>query len=332
MTTRQLSRFFIGAAVLGLTVVMLLNGSTSSAAGGKGDKTPPTTPSNLVVTNVTDSSVSLSWRGSTDNSGSVSYRVRTTSQSNAVYSSEATTTQTSYTARFLPSNSNFTFSVSAVDGSSNASGNSNTANARTLGDTTPPSAVSLQANVRGPSQVQLIWNTPTDNIANNCCAYGFVMNGAPLTQNINWATAGPGQLSIIIRHLQPGSTNSFSVKASDYNGNITNSNTVSATTSPSNDHVPPTVPGNLHVVKLNGCSEVFLGWTQATDDSDAQSTVEYEIYVNGVLSPLPVSAGIDVDFVYGTAFGDNVFTVKAVDRSGNTSSASNSISLFLWPC
>ena len=328
MTTRHVSRFIIGAAVLGLTVVMLLSGSTSSAAG-KGDKTPPTTPSNLVVTGVTDSSVSLSWQGSTDNSGSVSYKVRIT---NSGYTSVATVNQTSYTAKFLFSNNTYSFSVTAVDASSNTSGASNTVSARTLGDTTPPSAVSLQGSVRNPSQVQLIWNTPTDNIANNCCAYSFVMNGAPLTQNINWATAGPAQLSVIIRHLPPGSTNSFSVKASDFNGNVTSSNTVNLTTSPSSDVTPPSIPGNLHVVKLNGCSEVFLGWTQASDETDAQSTVEYEIYVNGVLSPLPVSAGVDTDFVYGTAFGDNIFTVKAVDRSGNTSSASNSISLFLWPC
>jgi predicted outer membrane protein len=36
-----------------------------------------------------------------------------------------------------------------------------------------------------------------------------------------------------------------------------------------------------------------------------------------------VGAGIDRDFVYGTASGENTFTVKAVDRAGNTSEASN---------
>jgi len=51
-----------------------------------------------------------------------------------------------------------------------------------------------------------------------------------------------------------------------------------------------------------------------------------------VVSPLPVSAGVDFDFVYGTAYGENVFTVKAVDRSGNTSAASAPLKLFLQPC
>ena len=69
--------------------------------------------------------------------------------------------------------------------------------------------------------------------------------------------------------------------------------------------------------------EFWVGWTQSTDDTDPQSAIEYEIYVNGVLSPLAVGAGIDRDFVYGTASGENTFTVKAVDRAGNTSASSN---------
>jgi hypothetical protein len=88
----------------------------------------------------------------------------------------------------------------------------------------------------------------------------------------------------------------------------------------------------LHLVRDQGCAEVWIGWQESTDETDAQSVIEYEIYVNDVLSPLPVSAGVNIDFVYGTAFGDNIFYVKAVDRSGNTSAASTPIKLFLWPC
>ena len=333
MTTRHLSRFIIGAAVLVLTSAMLFNGSTSSAAG-KGDRTPPTTPNNLVVTAITDSSITVSWQGSTDNSGSLSYRLKITNLNNSIYNSVATINggQTTYTAKFLPSNNNFTFNISAVDAAGNKSGDSNTASGRTLGDTTPPTGLNLQASSLGPSQVQLTWTRPTDSIPNNCCAYSFVMNGSPLTQNINWANAPAGSLSVIIRHLHPGTTNSFNVKASDYNGNTATSNTVSATTLPSSDTTPPSVPNNLHFVSENGCAEVYLGWTQATDNSDSQDAIEYEIYVNGVLSPLPVNHGIDLDFVYGTAFGDNIFTVRAVDRAGNSSADSGSLKLFLWPC
>ena len=76
-----------------------------------------------------------------------------------------------------------------------------------------------------------------------------------------------------------------------------------------------------------------MGWTQSTDETDAQNNIEYEIYVNGVLSPLGVSAGVDFDFVY-TLPGvcENTFTVKAVDQSGNTSAASAPVKIKLWVC
>lgn len=128
----------------------------------------------------------------------------------------------------------------------------------------------------------------------------------------------------------PGSTNSFSIRVTDRSGgNVSTSNVVNRTTPPSSDVTPPTAPTNLHLVQDDSCGEVWLGWTEATDDVDDQEEVEYEIYVNGVLSPLAVSAGIDFDFVYGVPNSDNVFTVKAVDKSGNTSTASNLLKLFL---
>ena len=45
---------------------------------------------------------------------------------------------------------------------------------------------------------------------------------------------------------------------------------------------------------------------------------------------LQVGAGIDRDFVLGTAQGENTFVVKAVDRAGNTSQASNAVTAVLW--
>ena len=334
MTTQQSSRLIIAIAALALITVLLFTGSKTLAAKG-GDRSAPTTPTNLVVTAITTSSVSLSWQGSTDNSGSLSYRVRITNLGNSAYNSLATVsqTQTTYTAKFLQTNSSYTFAVYALDGSGNKSGESNLASGKTLADTTPPSTPVLQVVVLSPSEAQLIWTKPTDNVANNCCNYGFSMNASPLTQNISWAQAPSDKLSILVRHVTPGSTNSFSVNVSDFSGgNVANSNTVSATMPPSSDGVPPSAPTNLHLVQDNSCGEVYLGWTESSDNADSQDHIEYEIYVNGVLSPLPVSAGIDFDFVYATAFGDNFFTVKAVDRSGNTSTSSSTLKLFLWPC
>jgi hypothetical protein len=183
--------------------------------------------------------------------------------------------------------------------------------------------------------VQLTWSQSVDNIPNYCCTYALTRNGAPLTQHINATTAPAGYLSVIIRHIPPGTVNSFTVTAIDFTGrNKTTSNIAIAETWPSVDTIPPSVPANLHVISLDtGGGEAWLGWTQSTDNTDAQNNIEYEIYVNGVLSPLPVSAGVDFDFVY-TLSGvcQNTFTVKAVDKSGNTSAASAPVTVKLWVC
>jgi hypothetical protein len=333
MTTRQFSRLIISIATLALTTVLLFNGSTASA--GKGDRSAPTTPANLVVTAITETTVSLSWQGSTDNSGKLSYQVKITNLNNSAFNSLATVsqTQTTYTAKYLTTNSPYTFSVYAIDGSGNRSADSNLASASTLADTTPPTGPVLQATVLTPSQIQLTWTKSTDNANAYCCYYSVKRNGAAVTQNIYYVPAPSDKMSVVVRHLQPGSTSSFNVSASDsVGGNVANSNVVSATMPPSSDTLPPNAPANLHLVRDDSCGEVWLGWTETTDNVDPQDSIEYEIYVNGVLSPLPVSAGIDFDFVYATIHGDNVFTVKAVDRSGNTSAASAPIKLFLWPC
>lgn len=335
MTTRHLSRSLNLLAILAVFVVSVLVGSPASAQ--RGDRTPPAAPSNLKVTSITETTVTLVWNPSTDNSGKFSYRLRINNLKNSAYNSLATIsqTQTTYTAKFLATNSPYSFSVYAVDGSNNRSADSNTANANTLADVTGPPVPFLEAVSITPSQVRLTWTKGTDNVTNNCCSYGINVNGTPTTQFVNWVSSGSAdKLAAVVRHLKPGTTYSFSISASDWSaGNNTSfSNTAFATTQPSSDTTPPLAPTNLRLVNDMSCGEIFLGWNQTTDNVDSQDKIEYEIFVNGVPSPLPVFAGIDTDFVYATAHGENTFFVRAVDRSGNSSAPSQSIKLFLWPC
>lgn len=331
MSTQRLSVSLVAITLAAFFVMFCLNEPASSAAR---DRTSPTTPTNLSITTITETTISLSWNASTDNSGKFSYRLKINNLNNSTYNSVATIsqTQTTYTVRYLATNSAYSLAIYAVDDAGNRSADSNVVNATTPADKTPPGAPVLQAAAIAPSQVQLTWNKTTDNVPNNCCNYSFKVNGSTITQNINWAMAPADQLSVIIRHLTPGTNYSFNVSVSDWSGNSAASNTAQASTPPSSDTTPPSIPNNLHLVQDNSCAEVWLGWNQSTDDTDPQSRVEYEIYVNDVLSPLPVSAGVSTDFVYGTAFGDNSFYIRAVDLSGNSSAPSKAIKLFLWPC
>ena len=315
MAKKAVARSAAGA-VLTLAFSLVVVGSVAAATSK--DRTPPTTPTNLRVTSVSHKSVTLAWDPSADNSGSFSYSVNKDGQGFTVPQG-----QTSYTIDWLSAGRTYTFYVTAVDRSLNTSGKSNIVTVTTPPDTAAPPAPTLAGHVRGPSQVRLTWNRVKDDTS-TFVTYRIFANGARVTQHLNWY----GETDVVLRHLTPSTTYTFTVKALDASGNASTSNAVTLTTEASSDVAPPSAPTNVRIVGSNGCPEFFVGWTQSTDDTDPQSSIEYEIYVNGVLSPLGVSAGVDEDFVYATASGANTFTVKAVDRAGNTSAASNGVTEF----
>jgi hypothetical protein len=301
----------------GLTLVLGLVVGSSAAAAAR-DRTPPTTPTNLRVTSVTKTSATFAWNPSTDNSGSVTYVVYKDGQAFTVPQASGTT----YTIDWLSPGRTYSFYVKAVDKSLNQSGQSNTVTVTALKDTTPPTAPQLSGLVRGPSQVELSWTASKDDVTWWTLGYRVFANGAPVTAHVNWYS----ERRVVLRHLTPATTYSFTVEANDFNGNTTMSNAVTLTTEATTDVTPPSAPTDVRIVD-GFCNEFWVGWTQSTDDTDPQFAIEYEIYVNGVLSPLPVSGGVDRDFVYGAPSGESTFTVKAVDRAGNTSPASNAVSV-----
>jgi hypothetical protein len=311
MTAKKAVARRAGGAALALVLALVVVGSAAAAR----DRTPPTTPTNLRVTSLSHKSVTLAWDPSTDNSGSFSYSVNKDGQGFTVPQG-----RTTYTIDWLSAGQTYTFYVTATDKALNQSGRSNTVTVTTPRDTTPPTTPQLSGSVRGPSQVSLTWTRSTDDLA-WFVGYRIFANGAPVTEHVNWY----GETSVVLRHLRPATSYTFTVQAHDFSGNTATSNGVTLTTEATSDVTPPSAPTNVRILENLDCVEFWIGWTQSTDDTDPQSAIEYEIYVNGVLSPLPVGGGIDRDFVYGTAGGENTFTVKAVDRAGNTSEASNAV-------
>jgi len=285
--------------------------------------TAPTAPTNLHATAVAHTTATLAWNPSTDNSGSVTYRIQMSSIYNNSMAME--TSQTSLTWTSLSPNTTYSFYVYAFDQSGNRSANSNTLTVTTPADTTPPTSPELSGSVLGPSQVSLTWTAATDENQWWSLPYQVFVNGSPAT-HVNW----DGERTVHLRHLTPATTYVFTVQAYDTSNNRSTSNPVTLTTEASSDTVPPAAPTNLHLVSDNGGGEFYVGWTQSTDDVDPQHLIEYEIYINGVMSALPVSAGVDQDFVYAQPECVNTVVVKAVDRTGNTSAPSNELTHFPW--
>ena len=95
-----------------------------------GDTQAPSTPSNLAVTGVTTSTVSLSWNASTDNVGVTGYNVFRGA------TNVGTVAGTTYQDTGLAEGTTYQYTVNAIDAAGNISGVSNTASGTT--DTTPP--------------------------------------------------------------------------------------------------------------------------------------------------------------------------------------------------
>jgi chitodextrinase len=285
------------------------------------DRNAPTAPTNLRVTGVTKTSVSLAWGPSTDN-GAFSYVVRQDNRQSWTVNSS----QTNYTLDWMSPGRTYSFYVYAVDTQLNVSGNSNTVTATTDPDLIPPSTPVLSVSNVGPSQISLSWTESVDDLRSSFVDYSIYLNGALVT-NVNWFIQG-----YALRHLAPSTGYTIKIVARDTAGNTADSNSVSVTTLASTDTVPPSAPTNVRVESDDGCGLVWLAWDQSTDNTDPQSAIEYEFIINGVLNPQEFVTGVGGAFVYGTVNGTNRFVVQAVDRTGNTSAPSNVATAELWIC
>lgn len=309
------------AALAALAVAVAVP-STAAARPTKrpADQTPPTVPANVHVTAAAEDSISLAWTASTDDSGSIHHYVTCYSgfMISGAWCVWGSPVPPAKTITGLVPGKEFSFRVKAVDAAGNESALSTPVTASTAPDVTPPTApANLRATATTPSSVSLAWDRSTDGWG---FGYQVLMDGE--------VVGSTGSLTLRQRHLAPGSTHVFTVRARDSSGNVSaDSNTLTVTLEASSDRTPPTTPANLTATQPpdDFCGSNVLQWDASTDDRDAQSAIEYEVYLNGALSTVsqPGSASA---FIY-TPAGTNTWTVVAVDRAGNSSGASNAATL-----
>jgi chitodextrinase len=296
---------FARCAVLAVAVLAV----SAPAASAARDRTPPSVPTNVRIVSVTEDSITIAWDASRDNSGRIHAYV-----AGGIYHPGNSTTKT---FNWLVPNWPMTFRVSAIDPSGNESALSAPVSGRTAPDLTAPTAPgNLRLTGSTPSSVSLAWDRATDRWS---FAYHLFVDGVE--------AAGTGGLSHRLRHLAPGSTHTFTVRARDHSGNTgPASNAVTFTLPASADVTPPTVPGNLTAIDARDfCGGTELRWNASTDDTDPPSAIEYEVFRNGALFTL-TAPGNAFAGLYAPD-GTSTWTVVAVDRAGNSSAASNAATL-----
>jgi chitodextrinase len=299
-----------GLAVGAILLIVAFGASTAGAT--RRDRTPPTTPTNLRITATTETSISLAWNASTDNSGNFSYRVSESGINNQTVA--VPQTQTTLTFSRLWPEQTYTYTVYAADAAGNRSGNSNTVSYTTPPDVTPPApAPQLTVTPFRPARAAFSWTRSVDNVSQ--IRYTLYANGIPQVDLFDYTHH-------TLFYLTPSTTYEFQVIARDVFGNAVAGDPISVTMPSSTDMVPPTTPTNLTGAEM--ADEVHMNWGLSTDDTDPQSEILYEFYLNGVLNPDVIfgSSG----FVYcRSASGFTTVSARAVDTPGNRSEPSNEI-------
>jgi subtilisin family serine protease/chitodextrinase len=176
-------------------------------SGGGGDTEAPTAPTNLSSSNITETSVDLSWDASSDNVGVDHYTVFQDG------SSIGTTSNTSYSVSGLTAATTYTFTVKAEDAAGNISAASNALDVTTNSsqDTEAPTApTNLSSSNITETSVDLSWDASSDNVGVD--HYTVFQDGSSIgtTSNTSYSVTG----------LTAATTYTFTVKAEDAAGNV----------------------------------------------------------------------------------------------------------------
>ena len=277
------------------------------------DTENPTNPLNLVATNVTQTTVYLSWSASTDNVAVTNYRV----YNNGTQLLTSAGNVTNFTVTGLSPNTIYNLTVRAVDASNNESSNSNNQGFTTIpavtSDTTAPTApLNLIASNITETTVDLSWTASTDNIA---------VAGYNIYNNFSLINSVGNITNFSLTGLNQNSNYNIFIRAFDAAGNeSTDSNVENFTTNASVDTEAPTAPINLVASNITETT-VDLSWTASTDNV---SVVDYQIYNNGDLL-IPSTGGAGTTFALTGLSQSTTYniTVRAMDAAGNKSGDSN---------
>jgi chitinase len=247
-----------------LTAVCVLVASSllSAQSPRLPDRTPPTAPTNLVVTATTEHSVSLAWGPATDNSGRFSYVICCAGSTITV-----SQTVTSHTIDGLQSGKTYVLRVYARDVAGNLSKSSNAVTVTLPGQIAAPTKPVVHVTDVGPTHASLTWSSTDDG---SLIWYTIYVDGQAVS-TLNSRTATFTCAAVLVPTgcvpLNQETTYTFTVRARDVDGNWSPvSDPVLVTTAAANpaDRTAPTRPANISAEDIGG--HLLVTWDPSTDD------------------------------------------------------------------
>jgi len=225
---------------------------TVNITGAGPDTEAPTAPTNLAATNVTQTTLDLSWTASTDNIGVIGYDVY------QGVSLLGTVTGTTANVTGLSASTQYNFTVYAKDAAGNISDASNVVNITTLDppDTQAPTAPSnLAASNVTQTTLDLSWTASTDNVG--VVGYDVYQGATSLGTVTETYTSVTG--------LTANTSYAFTVYAKDAAGNISASSNIANVTTLANSTGGCT-GGIASFPYYQGFENTIGAWIQATND------------------------------------------------------------------
>jgi chitodextrinase len=278
------------------------------------DNAPPSMPSNVVQTDVTSSSITVSWAASTDNFGVVGYEVL----SDGVLAGSTASTVFALTA--LRCGAMYTIGVRALDAAGHRSDAASilvtTGGCPDTAAPSPPSA--LRVTSVNQSSVSVRWSAATDD--RGVVGYSIYRSST--------AVGSTGATSYTVGGLSCGASYAIAVDAYDAAGNRSGRSSLTATTAqcsapppaPPGDTTPPSVPSGLTVSGATG-STISLRWTASTDNTGVAG---YGLYRDSAAAG---SVSVPNATFSGLACGRSYdLAVDAYDANGNRSTRSTVVS------
>jgi chitodextrinase len=272
---------------------------TVNITTGTSDTEAPSTPAGLASSNITETSVTLSWTASSDNVGVTGYDIYVNG------SLDGSSTGTNYSVSGLSAVTSYALTVSAKDAAGNSSTQSSGINVLTIDQTAPSVPTGLASSNITETSATLSWTASTDNVG--VTGYDIYVNGSldGSSTGTNYALSG---LSIVTSYT-------LTVRAKDAAGN--NSTQSSGLNVLTVDQTAPSTPSGVAVSNITQTS-TDLDWTASSDNV---AVVTYEVLVDGSVDGSTSSTTYTVSGL--TASTAYVLSVRALDDAGNQSANGN---------
>ncbi len=243
------------------------NVASATTEGGTDDGAPGP-PRNPTATADGDSAIDLSWEEPEETGGSeiVEYEIEVSNDGGQRWRVLAYTSGTNYRDSGLSSGTTRHYQVRAgnvddVFGPFSADVSATTEGGRADGLPGPPRT--LRATAAGLRTIKLSWDPPADTGSSAIVKYTI---GSSSDDGDNWdnlAVTAADVTTYLHLELEPGSTWTYRVSASNKRGTGLPSNTARATTQ-SAVNQPPGPPRNLSVF-VDGPTSIYLAWEPPTD-------------------------------------------------------------------